>query len=154
MPVNTTLAYYNDAALSAALAAALPGVVDSISTFGPTRPIIMYLLGNEPVLTAPQQATAQGVFDAHDPVFLSVDKKSVAADGTDQITITVSAPKPGAAAITLICTKPDGGTVTQSVSLTAGVGTTTFKTRVPGDYTITLQSPANRTTDSLSIQAV
>lgn len=154
MPVNTSLAYYHTMALSNALVAALPGVIDSISAYGGNRSITLLLAGQEAILTAPQEVTAQGIFDAHDPVFLSIDKTTVQADGSDQATITVTAPKPGAAAITLVCTKPDGSTVTQAVALTAGVGTTTFKTTLEGTYTITLQNASNRTTDSLVIQAV
>lgn len=154
MPVNTSLAYYNTASLSSALIAALPGVVDSLSTYGPNRAIDMLLLGNPAVLTAPQEITAQNIFNAHDPVFITADKTGIQSDGSDTATITVNAPKPGAAAINLICTKPDGTTIVQAVALVGGVGTTTFKTKIEGTYTITLQNAANRTTDSLTIQAV
>jgi hypothetical protein len=154
MPVNTTLAFYNTPALHSALVTALPGVVDSISAYGPDRPIDLWLAGQGAILSAPQQVTAQGIFDNHDPVFLSANKTIIQADGTETVTITVSAPKQGAAATTVICTKPDGTTLTQAVALTLGVGTTTLKTKIEGTYTITLQNPSNRTTDSLTIQAV
>lgn len=154
MPINTVLPYYHTTALGNALKAAVPSAIDAISAYGPTRPISMLWLGNDAVLTAPQEATAQAIFDAHDPVFLSADKLSVLSDGSDIITITVSAPKTGAAAVTLICTKPDGTALTQAVPLTSGVGTTTFKTKIEGVYLITLQNPSNRTTDQLTLTAV
>src|SRR5690349_3598734 len=47
-------------------------------------------------------ATADSVAAAHDPVFLSVDKAIIAADGVETATITVLAPKPGAAPVTLV----------------------------------------------------
>lgn len=153
MPIDTSLEFYNQSALSNALLAALPGVVDGISTYGANRDISLWLNGQPAVLTAPQEITAQDIFDDHDPVFLTIDKTEIEADGTELATITVNAPKPGAAAITLVCTKPDGTTVTESVSLVSGVGITTFKTKVEGIYTITLQNPSNRTTDSLTIEA-
>lgn len=153
MPVNTILTYYNLMALSSALKTALPDAIDAVSAYGADRAMDLYLLGVPAVLTAPQETTTQDIFDDHDPVFLTIDKTEIEADGTDQATITVTAPKPGAAAIVLVCTKPDGTTVTESVSLVSGVGTTTFKTKVEGIYTITLQNPSNRTTDSLTIEA-
>lgn len=151
MPVNTTLANYQLGALSNAIKAALPSAVDGLSAYGPNRAIDMLYQGNIATLTAPQETTAQGIFDAHDPVYLTVDKNSVIADGTDTATITVTAPKVGAAAITLVCTKPDGTTTTDLITMTNGVGTTTFKTSLAGAYTITLQNPTNRTTDQLTI---
>lgn len=154
MSVNTTLPFYHTVALSNALKAALAAAVDGISVYGPSRPIDMLWLGNAAILTAPQEVTAQAIFDAHDPVFLTVDKTSVLADGTDTAIISVSAPKVGAAGVTLICTKPDGGTVTQVISMTNGAGSTTFQTSLAGPYTITLQNPSNRTTDQLLITGV
>lgn len=91
---------------------------------------------------------------AHDPVFLSADKTTIQANGTDLATITVNAPKSGAAPVTVVCTPTAGPQVTEAVPLVAGVGTMQFKSSVQGSYTLTVQNPSNRSTDALVITAV
>jgi predicted aspartyl protease len=92
--------------------------------------------------------TVATLVSSHDPVFLNADKLSVTADGVDTATITVSAPKPGAASVTLLV----NGTPI-SVLMSGGVGTIQITSVDPQTITVGVQSPANRTTDTLSIAA-
>lgn len=151
MAINSVLQYFHTGALSEALKGALVGIVDAVSTFGVSRPIKLLKDGQDAVLNPAQELIAQGVFDAHDPVFITCPVSAVYADGATTATITVNAPKPGADSITLVCTKPDGSTLTKAVSMVGGVGSVPFKTSVGGTYTITLQNPSNRTTDQVVI---
>jgi hypothetical protein len=98
---------------------------------------------------AADETAMLGAVSAHDPVFLSVDKATITADGVDAATITVSAPKQGAAAVTLLV---NGSPV--PVTLTAGIGTIQISSADPATITVSAQTPANRTTDTLSIKAV
>lgn len=90
---------------------------------------------------------------AHDPVFLTADKTAIQANGTDTATITVTAPKSGAAAVTLVCTPPNGVLQTELITLVAGVGTMQFKSFVQGVFVIAVQNPANRSTDAITVIA-
>lgn len=101
-----------------------------------------------------KRQAAAAIVATHDPVFLTADKTSIAANGTDAVTVTVSAPKVGAAPVTLLITKPDGSTVTQAVTMTGGAGSVQLKTLLYGSYGITITNSANRTMDVLTVEAV
>lgn len=101
------------------------------------------------LLSADDAGAAAGVVDAHDPVWISVDKTLISADGSDTATITVRAPKAGAAPVTLLV---DG--VSTPVMLTDGVGTLSVAAADPGVIDVSVEFPANRTTDTLEILAV
>lgn len=110
------------------------------------------LLMNDSAQPADDQ-TALSLIAAHDPVFLSVDKGGIRANGIEVATITVEAPKNGAAAVSLVCTPDIGPAVVEPIVLVNGVGVTQFKTAIAAIYTITVQNAANRSTDSLTIKA-
>lgn len=149
---NISFAYpINLMGLDTALKAALGSKCFGVSTYGPARPVSVWY---DDTVTPADMTTASNLATAHDPVNLATDKTTVQADGNDTATISVSAPKPGAAAVTLVCTKPDASQVTQAVTLVAGAGTVQFKTIVPGTYTVTVQNPANRSGDTITIEAV
>lgn len=144
---NIILANIHDSALDQALKTALPGKCFGLSTYGDiSRPISIWL---DDSATGSDQTTATNTATAHDPVFLSVDKTSIVANGTDTATITVKAPKVGAAAITLIVNGAD-----VPVSLSSGVGTVSITSLDKTTITATVKSPANRSTDAITIQAV
>lgn len=97
---------------------------------------------------------AQAIAAAHDPVFLSADKTSIQANGTDTVTILVQAPKQGAVPVTLSVSNgsssSDWGPFTLNQS---GAGSDTFVATDPGVYVITVKNPANRSTDQITIIA-
>jgi hypothetical protein len=136
----------NSGALNVALRAVLPGKVAGISTYELSQPISIWL---EDAATASDSATALNTVAAHDPVFLSVDKSTIQADGTDPCTVTVRAPKANAAPVTLLVNGID-----YPMSLTDGVATDTLVALDPTTVIITVKNPANRSTDTLTIQAV
>src|SRR5258708_35818135 len=120
--VNVALVTIHTLALDSALRAALPGRVIGISTYGPERPVSLWL---EDSSTESEMATAEALAAAHDPVFVTVDKTQIAADGVDTSTITVSA-VPSGAPVTLLV----AGT-SVSVTLINGVGTVAITTACP-----------------------
>src|SRR5260221_7928032 len=91
--VNVTLAAIHTLALDSALRAALPGKVVGVSTYGPERPVSLWL---EDSATDLDVTSAEALAAAHDPVFLTVGKTHIEADGVDTSTITVSAVPAGA----------------------------------------------------------
>jgi hypothetical protein len=95
-----------------------------------------------------RMALADAIAAAHDPVFLSVDKQLILADGLDEATVTVRAPKPGAAAVSLLV---DG--VAYPVTLTDGAGTFTIASSDPLTFEVSVANPENRSADALIIQA-
>lgn len=133
------------AALDAALRAALT-TCKGLSTYGAGRPISIWL--HDSALPA-DDATAQSIAAAHDPVFLSADKTTIKADGVDTATVTVAAPNVNAAPVNLIV---NGQVV--PVTLTNGIGTVQVTSLDPTIITVTVQSSANRTTDSIEVQAI
>jgi hypothetical protein len=86
--------------------------------------------------------------NAHDPVILSVDRTSIPADGATEAVVTVRAPKPGAAAVSLLVA---GSPI--AVTLTNGVGTIRITSADPASIPVSVQNPANRSTDSLTVEA-
>lgn len=150
--INATLSDWHSDALFAACVAAL-GFVESggkfggVSTYGPARPISLWL---DDSASGADETTAASLTAAHDPVHLSVDKATITANGTDAATVTVRAGKPGAAAITLLV----NGVTDWPIALTGGVGTDTLTALDAGTITITVKNPANRSTDQLVIEAI
>src|SRR4051794_36039761 len=114
--INPTAYGYNiqTGALDTALKTALPGKVIGVSTYGPSRPISIWM--DDSALPADDTA-ALNIAAAHDPVFLAVYKGTIAADGIDAATITISAPKASAAGVTLLV---NGSAV--PVTLSSGSG--------------------------------
>jgi len=148
----------NPAALDTAIKAALPGLIEGVRTEGwnPSTGVLLngsVIIGAANTLSGADQATMTTTATAHDPIILSIDKTSIAADGIDFCTINVIAPKAGAAAVTIVVTKPDGTTLTQAVTMSGGIGSVQFKTQIVGTYVIGVQNPSNRTSVTFTIQA-
>jgi hypothetical protein len=144
--LNMTLGAVHPAALDAALRAALPGKAVGVSTYDLARPISIWL---DDTATPDDEASAAALADAHDPVFLSADRQSITADGSDPANLTVTAPKPGAAPVTLLV----AGTAVP-VTLTDGVGVLSIVSTDPTTITVSVQNAANRSADQLTIEAV
>lgn len=89
--------------------------------------------------------TARLVADAHDPVHLSVDKATIAADGVDEATITVRAASP----VTL-----DVGGVAVAVELADGVGEVGLTSADPRTIRVRVQDADNRCAQVLEVRAV
>jgi hypothetical protein len=144
--VNVTLSNVHSDALTAALRSAL-GVNKAlgISTYGSSRPISIWLADSA---TTPDEQQATAIALAHDPVFLSVDKATIAANGIDIATVHVLAPKPGATVTLSI------GNTPVPVTLTGGVGNITIVSSDPAAIPVSVQNPANRTTDTVIVEAV
>lgn len=145
----TTLTAINVSALTAALRTALGGNAQGISTYGPTRPISVWLADDA---TDADHAAALEVCAAHDPVSISQDKAAIAANGVDAVTITVNAVSTGAP-VTLVVTQPGGSQSPQAVPLVGGMGSVQYTTVVSGVYTFAVQNGANRCVDTLQMVA-
>lgn len=145
--VNATLTAWREEALHAALKAALADKCYGISTYGPGRDISIWM---DDTAAQADLDSAAALAAAHDPVFLSVDKTTITANGTDAATVTVRAPKPGAAAVTLLI----NGVTEWTFTLTDGVGTDTLTALDAGIITLTCKDSSNRTTDVLTVEAV
>lgn len=143
--ITVNVGIMHSAALDTALRAALTDKVIGVSGYGETRPISIWL---EDSASAADQLTATTTAQAHDPVFLSVDKTVIEGDGTDTATVTVNAPKVGAAPVVLLIA---GSPI--AVTLTNGVGTVPISSD-PATIEVSVQNPNNRTTDVLTIEAV
>lgn len=133
-------------ALDAAIRAALGAKMCGLSTDGPNKPITLWL--DDAALPA-DLTTAQSIAAAHDPVFLSADKLTIKADGLDTATLTVVAPNVNGAPVTLLINSQ-----VVPVTLTNGIGTVQIVSLDPCPIWVTVQSPANRTTDRLEVLAV
>lgn len=144
--LNAIINNLNAGALTNAIQAAIPGKCFGISTYGPVRPISIWL-DDSAVQADKDSATA--LVTAHDPVFLTVDKTTIKADNVDAATVTVSAPKANAAPVTLLI----GGNPI-AVTLINGTGSFQISSAVPTLITISLQNPQNRATDVLIITAI
>src|SRR5689334_18118248 len=135
----------NPGGLDSALRAALASKIIGISTYGPDRPISIWL---DDSATPADDLTAAGIADTHDPVFLSTDTTSIPADGSTAAMITIHAPKAGAAPVTLLVV----GTPIP-VTLIDGIGTLAITSADPASIGISVQNPANRSTDSITVEA-
>lgn len=144
--LNATLSAVHPAAFDAALRAALPGKVVGVSTYDLARPISIWLDNSA---TPGDDATVSTLAAAHDPVFVSADRQSIVANGSDAAILTVNTPKQGAAAVTLLVA---GAAV--PVTLTNGVGTLSIVSADPTTISVSVLNAANRSTDQLTIQAV
>jgi hypothetical protein len=144
--LTTTVDHLNAAALDAVLRAALPGKVFGISDYGSSRPVSIWL---DETITPADETTALNLAAAHDPVFVSIDKTTIRANGTDTATISVSAPKSGAASVSLLI---DGTPV--PVLMSSGVGSITLTSADPVQLTVGVQNGANRFVGQFVIEAV
>ena len=133
-------------ALDVALKTALPGKVFGLSTYGQPRPLSVWL---DDSATPADETTAANTAAAHDPVFLSVDRQSIAANGVDAAIVTVNAPRPDVAPVVLLVA---GAAV--AVTLIGGVGTLSITSADPATIIVSVQNAANRSLDQLTIQAV
>ncbi len=145
--INATLTAWREEALHAALKTALGAKCYGISTYGPGRDISIWL---DDTAVQADKDSAAALAAAHDPVFLSVDKTTITANGTDAATVTVRAGKPGAAAVTLLV----NGATDWAFTLTDGVGSDTLTAIDPATITISVKNPDNRSTDVLTVEAV
>jgi len=146
LEVNVTISYIHSDGLTAALQSALgTNKALGVSSYGSNRPISVWLADSASPL---EQQQAAVVAQAHDPVFLSVDKTHVAANGVDTAIVTVFAPKP-AALVTLLI-----GSTSVPVTLANGVGSISIVSNDPASIPISVQNPANRTTDTLIVEAI
>src|SRR5260370_8581942 len=98
--------------------------------------------------SAADQEQAAAIAQAHDRGFLRVEKSHIAANGTDTAIVTVFAPKPGASVMLLI------GTTPVAVMLTNGVGSISIVSNDPATIPVSVQNAANRTTDTLTVEAI
>lgn len=101
---------------------------------------------------ANQQTLWDNLVALQDPVYIAVNKLTFTADGLDSVQITVAAPKPGAAAVSLNL----GGSLpaTIPVTLTGGVGVITVKSNMAGLIGITVAAGDNRNIDTLVITGI
>jgi hypothetical protein len=142
---NVSLANFNVVALDATLRASVGAKIIGVSTYGPDRPISVWL---DDSATAGDEATVTSLTAAHDPVFLSADKVTIAADGEDEAIITVEAPKSGAASVTLLVADTP-----VPVTLTNGVGTVSVSSEDPASISVSVQNGDNRSLDVLVVEA-
>ncbi len=165
--IQVTIDFLHLSAFDTALKAALPGKVLGVSApiaangqvLSRSNPdgnaSTVITLGQVHVhlddsATAADETAIASIAQAHDPVFLSVDKTAIAAANppTDAATVTIRAPKAGAAPVTLLVA---GSPV--PVTLVGGVGTLAISSADPASIAVGVQAPANRSTDQLVIQA-
>jgi hypothetical protein len=165
--IIVTIDFLHIEAFDATLKAALPGKVLGVSApIGVNGQVLSrsnpdgsgnttLLLGQvrvhlDDAATPTDEITIAGLAQAHDPVYLSTDKTVIVAVNppTDSATVTVRAPKAGAAPVTLLVA---GSAV--PVTLTGGVGTLAISSADPASIAIGVQTPGNRSTDQLVIQA-
>jgi hypothetical protein len=133
-------------ALDAAIRAALSVKMHGLSSYGTPGPVVAWL---DDAATVDDDATALAIAAAHDPVFLSADKTTIQADGVDTVTVSVVAPNVNAAPVNLLVNSQ-----VVPVELTNGIGTVEIVSLDPARITVAVQSPANRTTDSVEVQAI
>lgn len=148
----------NPSALSQALTAVLPAVMAGGGIQAHTDPANAVIGGMIDVniadnATASDKANITGIINAHDPVFLTVDKTRLKADDTERCTINVTAPKPGAAAVVLSISCNGSAPVDFPVSLAGGVGSDYFTCKDPASITIRVKNGANRSVDILTVEA-
>jgi hypothetical protein len=141
--IKLTLPAVHVAALDAALRAVCPKVI-GVSLYSDGA-VSVWL---EDTASDSERAAVQASAAAHDPVFLTADRAAIAADDTDTAAVHVRAPHPAAAAVTLLV-----GGQPVPVALTAGEAVLWLSSADPVQIVVTLQQPANRTTDSLVISA-
>src|SRR5579871_4245194 len=146
MLIDTILLQANAPALDQAIRAAIaPNMLLGVNaasagvTNGKATPAFSSVMIDD-ATSAADQNTASTIMTAHDPVFLAVDKPSIKSDNVDAATITISAPKPGAAAVTLRI----GGSA-MPVTLTNGVGSVQVTSAAPASIAVSVQNPQNRT---------
>lgn len=148
--VTQSIAFLDTPSLDAAIRASL-GVKSlgvSGSSFADSSTAAPVRLLMDDTASPADDAAAQALAVAHDPVFITVDKTKVVDDGIDVATISVRAPKPGAAAVVLLVNGTDC-----PVTLTTGAASVTLKSSTPAVLTISVKNPANRCATVLTITA-
>lgn len=100
-----------------------------------------------------QQTLWDNLIAAQDPVYIYSDKTLMLADNIERCTITVTAPKPGAAPVVLQVSVNGGILVDFPIPLTGGIGSDYFTAKDPGTITVTVKNGSNRSADVLTIKA-
>lgn len=132
-------------ALDAAIRAELGEAVSGISLGAPDPEGRRLRVHFTDTPTPEQEAAAGAVIDAHDPVFLSVDKTTIQADGIDEAVVTIRAASP----VTLIVNGQD-----VAVELENGVGELGVTSDGPQTIRIVVKDGVNRCLDVLEVRAV
>jgi hypothetical protein len=136
----------NEWALDTALRSMLAARLIGLSTYGPGRALSIWLADEA---TAPDETAATALMAAHDPVFLSLDKATIQADGADVATVTIRTPRADAAPVLLLV----NGQLTP-IPLLDGVGTLEIVSLDPARIVVALKSGSNRCVDQLEVQAL
>jgi hypothetical protein len=151
--VNLTYAVH-PGALTEALKAALPGKIIGVSTGGANRPVEVYLTL---AATVDDEPTVTTTVMAHDPVFVTLSKDIVLANGVDMAIAGVLAPKPGAAPVTLqMAWKKDDATLFVDatdwpIPLDDGAGFDHMTANDRGVVALRVKDGANRNNEILRI---
>lgn len=154
MALSIILPAFDLRALQDALAAALPGKINGLKDFGDgITPMDVLFNGVKVTLSPADETTAQGIASAHDPVFLAVDKTVILANDTDVFTVTVTAPKPGAAPVSLAVSINGNAPSVVPVALSGGVGAVQFTSKDQCVITVSVQNPSNRSASVISVRA-
>jgi hypothetical protein len=125
---------------------AIPGNFIGISTNSAQVTIRVFSL----IALSPQETLdAEIAIDTHDPVFLSANKRQITADGLDTAMITVTAPKPGAAPVTL-----DINGQQVPITLIDGIGSQEITAIDPMVINVSVVNPENRISETIIIEAV
>ncbi len=135
----------NEYALDTALRAALATRLIGLSTYGPGRDFTVWLADEA---TADDDATTTALSAAHDPVFLTLDKAAIRADGADRAVVTVRAPRPDAAPVILLV----NGQATP-IPLVDGRGSLEIASLDPARIVVALKGGINRCVDQLEVEA-
>ncbi len=136
----------NEFALDTALRATLAARLIGLSTYGPGRDFSVWLADEA---TTADDTAAAALSTAHDPVFLSLDRATIQADGLDFATVTVRAPRPDALPVSLIV---NGQPV--PIPLVDGYGALEIASLDPARIVVTLKDGLNRCADQLEVQAL
>lgn len=113
----------------------LPGKFIGVSTFG-SGPVALWM-DDSAVQADIDLATTTAL--AHDPIFLSIDKTTINADGIDTATLTVMVTKVNAAAVIITINGVD-----YLLAFTNGVATVQINSADPGTFVISVKNPTNR----------
>ena len=143
--LNAALDAVHTGALDAALRAAVPGMVIGVSTYGPSRPVAIWVQDS---VSPADEIALHAVVAAHDPVSLTLDRPTIIADGSDMATVTIHTPRPDAAPVALVI----AGAIVP-VPLVNGLGTVMITSADPASIPISVQNAANRTTAQVIVTA-
>lgn len=141
-----TIDALHEAALDQAIHSTIGSMFIGLSTYGGTRPISLWF---EDAATPNDIMAATVILTTHDPVFLSINKTRIAANGLDAAIVTVRVLRLNAEPVTLLVNNAP-----VLITLTNKIGTLEITSADPANITIAVQNPVNRTTDSLILEAV